>query len=150
LSRHPANSAAKFQAAIKAFRRAADTNVSFLQVTPENLHPGSGFDLWFSRLVLQHNPPPVTLAIMDRMFAGLVPQGVAVVHVPTYHYGYSFNISDYLADKLPPEHMHMHATPQKPILELAWHHGCCLLDVREEAIPGWITNVFVFQKAPSG
>jgi SAM-dependent methyltransferase len=122
------------------------SNVCFLQVTPENLHPGAGYDLWFSRLVLQHNPPPVTLAILDRMFAGLLPQGVAIVHVPTYCIGYSFKISDYLADKLPPEHMHMHATPQKPILELAWRHGCCLLDIREEDIPGWITNIFVFQK----
>jgi SAM-dependent methyltransferase len=122
------------------------TNVSFRQVTPEDLHPGTGYDLWFSRLVLQHNPPPVTLAILDRMFAGLVPWGVAVVHVPTYCNGYSFNIADYLADKLPPANMHMHATPQRPILELAWHHGCCLLDIREEDIPGWITNIFVFQK----
>jgi hypothetical protein len=122
------------------------TNVSFLQVTPENLHPGTGYDLWFSRLVLQHNPPPVTLAILDRMFAGLVQQGVAVIHVPTYYSGYSFNVSDYLADRLPPAHMRMHATPQKPILELAWRHGCCVLDIREENIPGKVTNIFVFQK----
>jgi hypothetical protein len=122
------------------------TNVTFLQVTPEELHPSIGYDLWFSRLVLQHNPPPVTLAILDKMFAGLAPRGVAIVHVPTYCIGYSFNIQDYLAGKLPPAYMHMHATPQKPILELAWRHSCCLLDTREEDIPGWITNIFVFQK----
>jgi len=124
------------------------SNVCYQKVTPENLHPDTGYDLWFSRLVLQHNPPPVTLAILDRMFAGLAPQGVAIVHVPTYCINYSFIIYDYLADKSPPEHMHMHmhATPQKPILELAWDHGCSLLDVREDCIPGWITNIFVFQK----
>ena len=123
------------------------TNVSFLQVTPEDLHPGTGYDLWFSRLVLQHNPPPVTLEILHRMFAGLVAGGVAIFHVPTYHNGYYFRITDYLADSLPPENMHMHVTPQKPILELAWHHGCVLLDIREEAAPDWVINVFVFQKA---
>jgi SAM-dependent methyltransferase len=123
------------------------TNVSFLQVTPEDLHPGTGYDLWFSRLVLQHNPPPVTLEILNRMFAGLAPGGVAIFHVPTYHIGYYFKITDYLADSLPPENMHMHVTPQKPILELAWRHGCCLLDVREEPVPAeWLTNIFLFQK----
>jgi hypothetical protein len=62
------------------------------------------------------------------MFAGLAPGGVAIFHVPTYHNGYYFKITDYLADGLPPENMHMHVTPQKPILELAWRHGCALLD----------------------
>ena len=124
------------------------TNISFLQVTPEDLHPGTGYDLWFSRLVLQHNPPPVTLEILSRMFAGLAPGGVAIVHVPTYHNGYYFKITDHLADRLPPENMHMHVTPQKPILELGWHHGCALLDIREEGgAPDWVTNIFVFQKA---
>jgi SAM-dependent methyltransferase len=124
------------------------TNVSFLQVTPEDLHPGTGYDLWFSRLVLQHDPPPVTLEILNRMFTGLAARGVAIVHVPTYHNGYYFTITDYLADRLPPENMHMHATPQKPILELAWYHGCALLDIREEGGQSeWVTNVFVFQKA---
>ena len=123
------------------------TNVSFLQVTPEDLHPGAGYDLWFSRLVLQHNPPPVTLEILNRMFAGLAPGGVSIFHVPTYHNGYYFKITDYLADSLPPENMHMHVTPQKAILELAWHHGCALLDIREEIAPDWVINIFVFQKA---
>jgi SAM-dependent methyltransferase len=121
-------------------------NVTFLQVTPEDLHPISGYDLWFSKLVLQHNPPPVTLHILDKMFTGLAPAGVAVVHLRTYWIGYSFDVADYLANNAGQE-MEMHVTPQKPILELAWRHGCCLLDVREEgATPEWLTNIFVFQK----
>ena len=84
-------------------------------MTADDLHPGTGYDLWYSRLVLQHNPPPVTLSILDRMFAGLAPRGLAVIHAPTYCIGYSFNIADYLAGKLGSE-MEMHFTPQKPIL----------------------------------
>lgn len=125
------------------------TNVSFRQVTPEDLHPRTSYDLWFSRLVLQHNPPPVTLEILNRMFAGLAPGGVAVFHVPTYHNGYYFKIIDYLTDSLPPENMHMHVTPQTPILKLAWRHGCALLDIREEIAPDRVINVFVFQKISS-
>jgi hypothetical protein len=96
--------------------------------------------------MLQHNPPPLVLAILDRMFAGLMTRGIAIVHVPTYCGTYWFSVADYLAETLPPEHQHMHATPQRPILELAWRHGCCLIDVREEEVPEWITNIFVFEK----
>lgn len=122
-------------------------NVSFLQATPDDLHPRTKYDLWFSRLVLQHNPAPVTLEILNKMFTGLSVGGVAIFHVPTYQNGYYFKIIDYLRDSLPPENMHMHVTPQKPILELAWRHDCVLLDIREELAPGWVINVFVFQKA---
>jgi trans-aconitate methyltransferase len=121
-------------------------NVDFRQATLDDFHPASGYDLWFSRLVLQHNPPPLVLAILDRMFAGLAPRGIAIVHVPTYCGSYVFNVADYLADKLPPLHQHMHATPQRPIIELASRHGCPLIDVREEDIPEWVTNIFVFEK----
>jgi SAM-dependent methyltransferase len=121
-------------------------NVTFAQVTPEDLHPVCDYDLWFSKLVLQHNPPPVTLHILDKMFTGLSLGGVAVVHLRTYWIGYTFDVKDYLANDTRQE-MEMHVTPQKPILELAWRHGCCLLDVREEgATPEWLTNIFVFQK----
>jgi SAM-dependent methyltransferase len=121
-------------------------NVNFLHVTPDDLHPVNGYDLWFSRLVLQHNPPPVTLHILDKMFTGLAPGGVAVVHVPTYRIGYSFNVADYLATD-PGKEMEMHVTPQRPIMELARQHGCFLVDIREEPVPpGWVTNFFVFEK----
>jgi SAM-dependent methyltransferase len=126
--------------------RLGHTNVSFRQVTAEDLNPGVDYDLWFSRLVLQHNPPPVTLEILDRMFAGLPPRGVAVIHVPTYITGYRFNIAEYL-DSFGDE-VEMHAVPQKALLELAWRHDCCLLDMREEPAPESekVTNIFVFQK----
>lgn len=121
-------------------------NVTFTQVTPDDLHPVSGYDLWFSKLVLQHNPPPVTLHILDKMFNGLNPGGVAVAHLRTYWMGYSFDVIDYLT-KPAAEGPEMHVTPQRAILELAWRRGCCLLDVREEgATPEWLTNIFVFQK----
>jgi hypothetical protein len=45
--------------------------------------------------------------------------------------------------------MEMHAVPQKALLEVAWRHGCCLLDVREEPPAPEVekvTNIFVFQK----
>jgi SAM-dependent methyltransferase len=125
------------------------SNVHFVQATPENLMPATGYDLWFSRLVLQHNAPPVNLAILDKAFAGLPSGGVAIVHIPTWQKGYRFKIGDYLAEALG-QHMEMHATPQREILDLAFRHGCGLRNIHEE--PGhvvWITNIFVFQKDSS-
>lgn len=136
------------QRRVAAMRRA---NVSFMQVTPENLHPGAGYDLWFSRLVLQHIPPPVSVSILDKMFEGLLPGGVAIIHTPTYLRGYQFTVAGYLAGNWS-EQAEQHAIPQKILLELAWRHGCRLLDIREEppAQSEWITNIFVFQKRDSG
>ena len=125
------------------------SNIHFVQATTENLMPATGYDLWFSRLVLQHNAPPVNLAILDKAFAGLPPRGVAIVHIPTWHNGYRFKIGDYLAGPLG-QGMEMHATPQREILDLAFRHGCGLRNIHEE--PGhavWITNIFVFQKGSS-
>ena len=49
------------------------TPAGLRQVTAENLHPARGYGLWFSRIVLQHNPPPVMLAILRAAFRRLAP-----------------------------------------------------------------------------
>jgi SAM-dependent methyltransferase len=121
-------------------------NVDFDQVTPDNLMPASGYNLWFSRYVLQHNPPPATLAILDKAFAGLAEDGIAVIHVPTFAEGYSFSIAEYLAGQLGRD-LEMHFAPQLSILELGFSHRCRLKEIHEEP---WhhtqIANIFVFQK----
>jgi 2-polyprenyl-3-methyl-5-hydroxy-6-metoxy-1,4-benzoquinol methylase len=97
-------------------------NFLLLQATPQAPHPiENGFDLWFSRLVLQHNPAPANLAILDRVFAGLAPRGIAIIGVPVYATGYSFAIDAYLATERGTA-MEMHVTPQRAILDLARHH----------------------------
>jgi SAM-dependent methyltransferase len=122
------------------------SNVQCLQVTPDDLMPAVNYDLWFSRLVLQHNAPPVTMAILDKAFAGLQRNGVAIIHIPTYREGYSFKIRDYLAGS-PGRDMEMHVTPQNAILELGARRNCCVREVHEEPGHGiTITNIFVFQK----
>jgi hypothetical protein len=96
-------------------------------------------------LVLQHNPPPITLAILSKAFAGLPSNGVSIFHLPTHLDGYRFKIAAYLEGPLGQE-MEMHATPQKAQV-IAFQHNCCLLEIHEE--PGHltsVTNTFVFQK----
>jgi hypothetical protein len=84
---------------------------------------------------------------LNKTFARLPKNGVAIVHLPTYCEGYSFNISDYLAGNHLGQEIEMHVTPQTAILELAFRNNCSLCEVHEE--PGYrayIVNIFVFRK----
>ena len=130
--------------------RFGQTNLEFHQVTPADLHPAQGFDLWFTRIVLQHNPPPIIMAILDKVFGLLAPGGVAVFQVPTYRVRYSFEIGAYMQQG-PGERMEVHVVPQKAVLDLAARHGLQLADMREdtpvvENSPNWLSNTFVFCK----
>jgi SAM-dependent methyltransferase len=125
-------------------------NVSLQQVTPQDLHPGGGFDLWWCRIVLQHNPPPVMVAVLDRMLRLLEPGGVAVFQLPVHRVGYRFRVADYLNRDLGSE-MEMHVLPQKVVLDLLWKHRCRLADLREDTwvvsqSPDWLSNTFVVEK----
>lgn len=131
-------------------RRAGLGNVAFHQVTTGDLHPGGEFDLWFSRIVLQHNPPPVIHRILDLMFRRLEPGGVAVFQVPTYQVGYSFEVASYLRGETG-RALEMHVLPQHEVLELGWRHRCRLVEMREDTRvvsdgPDWLSNTFVFCK----
>jgi SAM-dependent methyltransferase len=125
-------------------------NVDFVQASSEALMPAEGFDFWFSRIVLQHNPPPVSMAIIRKAFQALNRGGIAMFQVPVYHVGYSFRAHDYLSSRLG-ENMEMHCVPQQAILNLAQSHGLQLLDVREDTWvvsdgPDWLSNNFIFRR----
>ena len=126
------------------------SNVEFARADANNLMPASGFDFWFSRLVLQHNPPPVSLEILKRAFRTLSVGGVALFQVPVYALGYRFSAEAYLGAS-PGKDMEMHFLPQKSILDAAELSGLRLLDLREDTwvIGGsaeWLSNSFVFLK----
>jgi SAM-dependent methyltransferase len=126
-------------------------NVNFAQVSAEDLVPATGFDFWFSRIVLQHNPPPVTMEILNRVFRSLPIGGVAMFQVPIYKIGYKFSIEDYLKSSLGDE-MEMHCLPQRAIFDVADNCGMRVLDVREDTLTSiglqwqWLSNSFVFLK----
>lgn len=125
-------------------------NVRFAQVTAEKLLPAGLFDFWYSRIVLQHNPPPVILNILAVAFRRLRPGGVAMFQVPTWIRGYRFSAREYLAGT-PGREMEMHAVPQAAVLDLATTHGLVPRDIREDSAlvgrPGdALSNTFVFEK----
>lgn len=108
------------------------------------------FDLWFSYIVLQHNPPPVIALVLRRALELLAPGGIAMFQVPTYATGYRHVVADYLASRTESGGIEMHCLPQNVIFSIAAEAGCRLLEVREDTSAGppqyWLSNTFIFTK----
>jgi 2-polyprenyl-3-methyl-5-hydroxy-6-metoxy-1,4-benzoquinol methylase len=107
------------------------------------------FDVLYSRIVLQHNPPPVMQRLLADLLAQLNPGGVAFIQVPTYKAGYRFQIDEYLAvDNC--TSMEMHFFPQAALLELIAQQGCRVLEIREDDAIGLsvtsVSNTLLLQK----
>ncbi len=108
------------------------------------------FDLWFSYIVLQHNPPPVIAMILRRAMAMLAPGGIAIFQVPTFAMGYQFDVARYLGNPTSTGTIEVHCLPQPVVFQLAREAGCILLEMREDTAMGphhsWLSNTFVFAK----
>jgi SAM-dependent methyltransferase len=131
-------------------RAAGFAHVTLTQVTPERLMPVESCDFWYSRIVLQHSPPPVAMHVLRQAFRVLETGGIAMFQIPVWSQGYSFDVASYLAGS-PGADMEMHAIPQRAILELADWQGLVLRDLREDSFligrPGAAqSNTFTFEK----
>lgn len=104
-------------------------------------------DLVYTRIVLQHNPPPVIELILARLLRSLNPGGVAIFQLPTFIPGYSFRAEDYLqALRAGNQHgMEMHMLPQMRVFELIEEAGCrpCEVFTDEAAGPVYTSHTFV-------
>ena len=143
-------SAPHLHLASETCRRAGFEHVALRQVTPEHLMPVESCDLWYSRIVLQHCPPPVTMNILRHAFRALDAGGVAIFQLPVWIRSYGFDLKTYLAGT-PGGEMEMHAIPQRMILELADWQGMVLRDVREDSFlvgqpAAALSNTFTFEK----
>lgn len=107
-------------------------HIRWLRAGPGLALPGDGYDLWYSRRVLQWNPPPLILHTLRLAFAGLKPGGLAVFQVPTWCAGYAFDPAAHLA-AAPPDGPALHLLPQADIFAAAAAAGLAVLDVREDS-----------------
>jgi SAM-dependent methyltransferase len=82
----------------------------------------SAFDLFYSILVLQHNPPPIMIFLLDAFLGKLNAGGFAYFQVPCQLFGYRFRVADYLAAGQWSD-MEMHALPQRHVFSLFQKHG---------------------------
>ena len=125
-------------------------NVEFVHLNQiaslDSLDP---YDVLFSIIVLQHNPPPLMARMLTSLLAQLRPGGVAYFQVPTYIRGYRFNAEEYLSKEQAPGVPEMHALPQPVLFELIAAAGCKLLELREDgaAGPAAVSNRVLAQKS---
>jgi methylase of polypeptide subunit release factors len=109
------------------------------------------FDLFFSVIVLQHNPPPVMARMLHTILGKLRSEGIAYFQIPTYQRGYNFSTAAYLErgyDHRGGE-LEMHAMPQDALFKLFTDCGCQLLEIREDnwtGIPSVISNSILLKK----
>lgn len=126
------------------------TNAQFEQIRTVDDIDGLGtFDLIVSRIVLQHNPPPIMAAIYRKLLGALRPGGVAIVQMPTFIKGQRFNVAEYLASSAPA--MEMNALPQHEIFRIIHEEGCITIEVREcidlRPLAG-LSHTYVVQRPP--
>jgi len=114
----------------------------------------TSYDVFYSCIVLQHNPPPLIAAIVRQALHGLNPGGFAFFQVPTYCRGYCFDLEKYVArthnEAIGTAAMEMHLLPQETIFHIIAECDCTLLEVQPDYCVGsygdWISNTFFVQK----
>jgi SAM-dependent methyltransferase len=125
------------------------SNIEFVHVRQaSDLQRLEDIDLFYSIIVLQHNPPPIILAILKSAFEGLRPGGIAYFQVPTYSRDYAFDLQAYLG--VTELSMEMHFVPQRSIFELAHQHSMQPVEVTPDDMIGnadrWISTSFLMTK----
>lgn len=126
------------------------TNVELLNVDRlERLSALPGYDVFFSIIVLQHNPPPVIAEILRCVLNGLNPSGIAYFQVPVYRRGYKFDADAYVAGMDGITGIEMHIIPQRTLFSIFEQANCQLLEVLEDGWTGsseFISNTLLVRK----
>jgi SAM-dependent methyltransferase len=111
------------------------TNTSFI-LLDDLLDGDRKFDLLYSLLVLQHNPPPLMFDLLKTLLSRLNPGGIALFQIPCVMWNYRFRIMEYLDHG--PRGMEMHALPQRYVFRALAESGC---DPIETVLAGRIGTV---------
>jgi SAM-dependent methyltransferase len=111
-------------------------------------------DLFYSRIVLQHNPPPIIGHLLRSLIRALNPGGLGIFQVPTYGVGYSFRVAEYLGSMKSFDtslNMEMHCYPQAELFPLITQEGARVVQVRDDNATGrvdlYVSNTFVIRKS---
>lgn len=86
-------------------------------------------DFFYTQYVLQHNPPPLILHILDRLFKSLNVDGIGFFQVPTFLSNYEFSKKSFLNND---EQMELHAVEQEKVFQLLDENSMSLLDIYED------------------
>jgi SAM-dependent methyltransferase len=140
----------------RARQRAQETgvrNVALHECSSNMLASLEKCDFFYSRIVFQHNPPPVIIELIRTALAALKPGGIALFQVPTYIVGYRFKLREWLETEHPLD-MQMHCVPQATIFELVAAQQCSVVEIREDDSTGardrMLSNTFVVRRQGRG
>lgn len=107
-------------------------NVTYKQLTSlEQTQELGPIDLFYSKIVLQHNPPPVMAVLLKNFLAALSPGGIGFFQIPVFKAGYKFLIDQYLCEDNQ-TNMEMHFFPQAVLLQLVADAGCRICEIFED------------------
>jgi SAM-dependent methyltransferase len=126
-------------------------NVDFVLIRKlSDLAKLSNFDVFFSLIVLQHNPPPVIADILSTAFAGLNESGYCFFQVPTFSAAYEFSLSSYWSNEGESKEMEMHFFPQKIVFDLGRKYKVYPVEIQRDDCVGkrkdWISTTFLMGK----
>ncbi|MDR2452462.1 MAG: class I SAM-dependent methyltransferase [Candidatus Accumulibacter sp.] len=130
-------------------------NVSFQLLREiEDIDELPSCDLFFSLLVLQHNPPPLIGRIIRSAVRSLRPGGVALFQVPTYCEDYRFTVDEYLSGKrtrgASEAAFEMHIIPQRDLFRIIHDAGGLLVEIYENTKAGdsggWMSNTLLIRR----
>ena len=106
----------------------------------------------FTRIVLQHNPPPVQAAILRAALGRIEPGGAALFQVVTHGRDYRYSVADDLARA--DAGMEMHVLPQARVFELIAAAGMIPVEVQEDFAAGndgvYRSHLFLARRPAAG
>lgn len=123
---------------------------SRLQLLSEFLAADDRYDLFYSAIVLQHNPPPIIHQLLDACLSRLNAGGYAYFQLPCYLEGYRFDAASYLAGEGRRDEMEMHALPQAEVFALLAKHGLVPVEVVPDSRIGPIGVSYAFLARKQG
>lgn len=105
-----------------------------LLTSPDDIKHIDNFDVFYSFMVMQHNPPPIQKYQLDIILDKLNPGGVFLFQTQTYHPGYQFIIDEYLSSSV--DKMDMHSLPMNEIFKIIDKHGHRIREVAVDNFTG--------------
>ena len=142
-------SSAHLAVAREELLRAGVRNVEFRHMARiEDYAALPEIDFLYSRIVLQHNPPPVQAAILRNALSRLEPAGIALFQVVTHAQDYVYSLE---ADLSKRGGMEMHVLPQMTVFEIFAETGMRPVEIQEDDAAGddgrFRSHLFLAQKA---
>lgn len=87
------------------------------------------YSFFYSKIVFQHNPPPLTKYLLNLILDSILPNGIFVLQLVTGIKNYSFSINNYLQNIDVIDNQELHAFPLSELFKILKSKNVYILDV---------------------